>query len=88
MKVYAETRAFCCPRSGAPGRPSRMKAGTAPAEGEQARGEAFRWAGVVSCTAAVLASLVRVGAPESGRDGRAWCPLGLASSTGQGPDGR
>ncbi len=85
MKVYAETRAFCCPRSGAPGRPCRMKAGTAPAEGEQARGEAFRWAGVVSCTAAVLASLVLVGAPRAAAMGAPGAPSAWRAAPAKGP---
>ena len=85
--VDAATRAFYCPRSAGPDARPAVKAGKAPAEGGAGKGVAFRWAAVVSCTAAVLAGLVLVGAPSAAADRRAWRHLGPASRTGPRPEG-
>ena len=77
MIVDAATHGFDWAGPGGPGRPPRLKAGKAPAERGQARSQALRWAGVVGCTAVVLASLVFVGTPGAAAVGapgitRAW----------------
>jgi hypothetical protein len=85
VTVDAATGAFYCAGSGGPGCPARLKAGRAPAERGQAGSEALRWAGVVSCTAVALASLVLVGTPSAAAMGAPGATSAWQVVPGKGP---